>query len=118
MSAEPARLSTASWVEGEDVPVETDLRYGPDQPVDVVVRKRGRRFDVSDGGRAVELAEKPNDWQQVAERVVDEYAINVNRRGVVFAQSNEQRLESLITRVAECSVALYQELLDRELGST
>ena len=117
MSAELARPSAAPWVEGEDVAVETDLRYGPDQPVDVVVRKRGRRFDLSDCGRAVELAERPNWWQQVAERVVDEYAINVNRRGVVFVQSNEQRLESLITRVAECSFALYQELLDRELGS-
>ena len=42
MSAEPTRLSTASWVEGEDVRVETNLRYGHDQPVDVVVRKRGR----------------------------------------------------------------------------
>jgi hypothetical protein len=117
MSAERARPSTPSWVEGEDVTVETDLRYGPGLPVEVVVRKRGRRFDVSDSGRAVELAERPNDWQRVAVRVVDEYAINMNRRGVVFVQSNEQRLESLITRVAECSVALYQELLDRELGS-
>ena len=107
-----------TWVEGEDVAVPTDLRYGPDRTVDVVVRKRGWRFDVSDAGRAVELAGQPNDWQEVAERVVDEYAINVNRRGVVFVQSNEPRLESLIARVAGCSVALYQELLDRELGST
>jgi hypothetical protein len=107
-----------TWVEGKDVPVPTDLRYGPDQTVNVVVRKRGWRFDVSDAGRAVELAGEPNDWQEVAERVVDEYSINVNRRGVVFVQSNEQRLESLIARVAGCSVALYQELLDRELGST
>jgi hypothetical protein len=117
MSAERAQAPTASWIEGEDVAVEMDLRYGPDQPVDVVVRKRGWRFDVSDGGRAVELAKRPNDWQKIAVRVVDDYAINVNRRGVVFVQSNEERLESLITRVAECSVALYQELLDRELGS-
>jgi len=42
----------------------------------------------------------------------------VNRSGVVFVQSNEQRLESLVARVAGCSVTLYQELLDRELGST
>ena len=83
-----------------------------------MVRKRGWRFDVSDAGRAVELAGEPNDWQEFAERIVDEYAINVNRRGVVFVQSNDQRLESLVARVAGCSVALYQELLDRELGST
>ena len=105
------------WVEGEDVAVPTHRRYGPDQRVDVLVRKRGRRFDVSDDGRAVELGGKPTDWEEVAERVVAHHAINVNRRGVVFVQSNEQRLESLVERVAECSVALYQELLDRELGS-
>jgi hypothetical protein len=35
----------------------------------------------------------------------------------VFVQSNEARLERLIARVADCSVALHQELLDRELGS-
>jgi hypothetical protein len=106
-----------TWLEGEDVAVPTDFAYGPDDRVTVTVRKRGWRFDVSDGGRAVELAGRPEAWQQVAERVVDEYAINVNRRGVVFVQSNEQRLNSLVTRVAECSVALHQELLDRELGS-
>jgi hypothetical protein len=106
-----------TWVEGEDVAVPTDLRYGRDQPVDVLVRKRGGRFDVSDGGRAVELAGKPSNWQAVAERVVAEHAINVNQRGVVFVQSNEQRLESLITRVAGCSVALYQELLEHGDGA-
>jgi hypothetical protein len=106
-----------TWLEGEDVVVPTDLAYGPGDPVSVTVRKRGWRFDVSDGGRAVELANRPSDWQTLAERVTDEYAINVNRRGVVFVQSNEQRLDSLIARVAECSLELYQELLDTELGS-
>jgi hypothetical protein len=48
----------------------------------------------------------------VVERVVE--ALNVNRRGVVFVQSNEARLGSLVFRVAECSVALFQELLERE----
>jgi hypothetical protein len=31
--------------------------------------------------------------------------------------SNEARLQSLVIRVADCSVALFQELLDDELGS-
>jgi hypothetical protein len=53
----------------------------------------------------------------VAQRVADAHALNVNRRGVVFVQSNEERLESLVSRVADCSVALYQELLESELGS-
>jgi hypothetical protein len=106
-----------AWPEGKDVVVPTELAYAPDDPVTVTVRWRGWRFDVSDAGRALQHAGVQNDWQEVAERVVDEYAINVNRHGVVFVQSNEDRLSALIARVAECSVALYQELLDSELGS-
>jgi hypothetical protein len=102
--------------EGNDA-VATDLVYTAEEPVEVVVRKRGWRFDVSDGGRAVELAGRPSGWLATAEQVVAAYALNVNRRGVVFVQTNEARLERLVARVAECSVALYQELLDRELGS-
>jgi hypothetical protein len=106
------------WAAGEDVVVRTELRYAPDEPVDVVVRKRGFCFDVSDRGRAVELAGRAPGWRTIAEQIVEDvYWINVNRRGAVFVQSNEARLEELIVRVAECSVALYQELLERELGS-
>jgi len=76
------------------------------------VRKRGWRFDISDGGRAVELAGRRSGWPDMVERVVDAYAINVNRRGVVSVQSNVTRLESLVIRVAECSAAAYEELLD------
>jgi hypothetical protein len=101
------------WVDGEDVVVPTDLVYAPDEPVEIVVRKRGLRFDISDGARAVELARRPDGWQDVADQVVETYWINVNRRGVVFVQSNEYRLEWLIGRVAECSAALYQELLEQ-----
>jgi hypothetical protein len=108
----------AAWVEGVDVRVPTELRYGPDDPVSVVVRRRGWRFDVSDAGRAVELAGARPGWRAVAKPIVeDTYRLNVNRRGVVFVQSNEGRLDNLIARVAECSVALYEELLDQELGS-
>ena len=109
---------STQWTDGEDVVFATDLEYVPGEPVEVVVRKRGWRFDISDGGRAVELAGRPRGWREAAERVAgDEYWINVNRRGVVFVQSTEQRLEALVSRVAECSLALHQELLDRELGS-
>jgi hypothetical protein len=111
-----AQDSSRAWPEGEDIQVATKLRYGTDA-VGVTVRKRGWRFDVSDGGRAVELAGRPTGWRDVAESVVREFAINVNRRGVVFVQTNEARLEPLIARVAECSVALFEALLDRELGS-
>ncbi len=111
-----AQVSTRQWPEGEDVQVATDHLYGTD-PVEVTVRRRGWRFDISDGGRAVDLAGRPEGWQDVAREVVESFWLNVNRRGVIFVQSNEDRLEWLIGRVAECSVALHQELLDRELGS-
>jgi hypothetical protein len=107
-----------SWVDGVDVVVATDLAYRPGEPVEIIVRKRGWRFDISDGGRGVGAAGTPPGWQAVAARVVGTHALNVNRRGVVFVQSNEARLQSLVSRVADCSVALFQELLERELGST
>ncbi len=112
-----AQESQPAWIEGKDVAVASRLRYGPAHRVEVTVRKRGRRFDVSDGGRAVELAGKPAGWRETAEHVVEEYALNVNRRGVVFVQTNEARLEQLVSRTAECSLAVYEALLDSELGS-
>jgi hypothetical protein len=111
------RAHEAMRAGAEDRAVPTGLTYGPGEPADVVVRKRGWRFDISDGGRAVELAGRTPGWLEVAERVVEARALNINRRGVVFVQCNESRLDSLVARVAECSVALYEELLDRELGS-
>jgi hypothetical protein len=105
--------TSARWVEGEDVVVPTELTYGPGEPVEVVVRKRSWRFDISDGGRAVELAGRPTSWAEGAERVVAAHALNVNRRGVVFVQSNEVRLEGLIARVAACSRAVFEELLEQ-----
>jgi hypothetical protein len=110
-----AQAADPEWVDGEDVVARTDRQYRPGEPVEVVVRKRGRRFDVSDGGRAVELAGWPDGWRSVAERLVEDvYWINVNRRGLVFVQATERRLDELVHRVAECSAALYVELLDLE----
>ena len=115
--AELKRAQESEWVDGQDVTLGTDLVYTSDDLVEIVVRKRGWRFDISDGGRAVELAGRPDGWPAAAERIVEDYALNVNRRGVVFVQSNEGRLDALVARVAACSVAVYQELLERELGS-
>jgi hypothetical protein len=106
--------SSPRWVEGEDVVIPTELTYRPGEPVEVVVRKRSWRFDISDGGRAVELAGRPTSWAEVAERVVAAHALNVNRRGVVFVQSNQVRREALVARVAACSAALFEELLEHE----
>jgi hypothetical protein len=97
--------------------LRTGLTYGASRPAEVFVRKRGWRFDVSDGGRAVELAGLPEGWRSVAENVVADYWLNVHRSGVVFVQSTEGRLEWLVARVAECSVAVYEALQESELGS-
>jgi len=108
---------SVNWAEGDDLVLATGMTYGPGAPVEVAVRRRSWRYDISDRGRAIERAGRPRGWPEVAERVVEDYAINVNRRGVVFVQSNEARLAPLVVRVAECSLALYEALLDRELGS-
>jgi hypothetical protein len=110
-------LEAAAWVDGEDVVVRAGIEYRPDEPVQIVVRKRGWRYDISDNGRAVDLAGSPAGWAAVAESVLAEYALNVNRRGVVFVQANESRLAPLVVRVAECSLSLYEALLDHESGS-
>jgi hypothetical protein len=105
-----ALVSRESWIDGEDVVFATDLVYVPDEPVEITARKRGWRFDVSDGGRAVGLAGRQHGWRDLAERVVQEapYWLNVNRSGVVFVQSTHTRLDHLVRQTAECSVALYQ----------
>jgi hypothetical protein len=109
-----AHGASRAWIEREEVVIATDLVYGPTERVDVVVRKRGWKFDVTDGGRAAELTGRPNGWLAAAERVAEEHALNVNRRGVVFVQSNESRLGGLVDRVAACSRDVYEALL--ELG--
>jgi hypothetical protein len=109
----PAFDSPAGWVEGEDVRIRTELAYRHDEPVEVVVRKRGWRYDISDGAHAVDAAGRPHGWREVAQRVVDDHALNLNRRGVVFVQANEARLVALVARVAACSRAVYEELLEQ-----
>jgi len=52
--------SSARWVEGEDVVIPTEVTYRPGEPVEVVVRKRSWRFDISDGG-ARSRAGRPTD---------------------------------------------------------
>jgi hypothetical protein len=109
--------AVADWVaEGEAV-VETGAQYRPGEPVRVHVRKRGRRWDIDDGGRAVELAARPDGWLSAAERVVDEEGMNVNRSGVVFVPAVERPdrdLARIALRLGETSQAVYVELLELE----
>jgi hypothetical protein len=81
---------------------------------DVRIRRRGHRYVIDDDGAAVAKAGRPPGWLEVARRVADAYALNVNRRGVVFVSAVEGGVDRdwLVRRVAECSAAVYQELLE------
>ena len=49
----------------------------------------------------------------VAERVVEQFGLNVNRPGRVFVTAPEGRdLDRLVRQVAETSVAVYAALLE------
>jgi hypothetical protein len=104
--------------EPDVVTLDGGVEYRDGEPVRVRVRRRGYRYTVDDDGAAVEKAGRPPGWLDVARRVAeDEYWLNVNRRGVVFVPAVGQgpaRAAWLIRRIAECSAAVYQELLELE----
>ena len=93
---------------------ETGLTYTKGEPVLVTVRQRGRRYELRDGGRGVELAGRPRGWRERATAVVDEYDLNLTRTGVVFVPAVEGGVdrEWLARRVAEASLAVYDALLE------
>lgn len=96
--------------------LETGLAYTEGKPVRVMLRRRGRRYELHDEGRAVELAGAPAGWRQYAAAVVGAHDLNVNRTGVVFVPAVEGGVdrEWLANRVAETSLALYDALLELE----
>jgi hypothetical protein len=100
------------WRETGEVVLETSLSYDGEEPVRVLVRKRGRRYDISDLGRAVHKA-GVRRWLPIAQETVAEHWLNVNRAGVVFVGAVEGRdLAWLAQRIAEASRALYGDLLE------
>jgi hypothetical protein len=93
--------------------VDSGLYYRAGAPVTVQVVSRGRRYDISDEGVAVELAGTPSGWLDTARRVVDRSFLNINRRGVVSVPAVEGRdIDGLVQRVAETSRSVYLALLD------
>ena len=93
--------------------VTSELVYWSDEPVRAHIRKRGHRYDLDDSGQAVALAGRPRGWLAVAEEIVAETGLNVNRAGVVFVSAVEGRdVAALALKVAEASRAVYAELLE------
>jgi hypothetical protein len=79
-----------SWAGDGETSLVVGMDYVPGEPVEVLARKRGRRWDFGDGGRAVRLAGKPSGWLAATERVVAQEGMNVNRAGVVFVPAFER----------------------------
>lgn len=98
----------------EEWVVDTDLRYGPDEPVRVRIRQRGRRYDLDDFGDAVRLGGKAAGWREAAEWAV--LPMNVSRKGVVFVPAVEGSwdIDELARRLGESAKAVYEALLELE----
>jgi hypothetical protein len=93
----------------------TAHEYFPGDPV--TLRVTHRRFDyVSDDGGAVERAGRPAGWLAVAERLADELVVNVSRAGAVSLPvvPRGPGFDAVVERVADASLALYEELLELE----
>jgi hypothetical protein len=103
----------AAWGEVGETALATGHFYRPGEAVVVSVRKRGRRYDIDDGGHAVRSAGRPAGWLDAARSVVAAEGLNVNRAGVVFVPAVEGRdLASLAWRIGETSLRVYGALLD------
>ena len=112
--AEQLERARTSWGDEGETILESGLTYDGAEPVRIHVRKRGRRYDLSDDGAAVERAGVER-WRETAERTVSEEGFNVNRAGVVFVPVVEGRdIAGLAERLAASSRAVYTELLAQE----
>lgn len=96
-----------------EIVLDYDRRYTEGAPVEVFVTKRKQTYDLTDRGNPVRLAGKPRGWLDVAERVVEEFSLNVNRRGVVFVGTvYPDWVDPLASRIADASLAVYEALLE------
>ncbi|HEY2218379.1 MAG TPA: hypothetical protein VGH35_03505 [Gaiellaceae bacterium] len=82
----------------------------------MTARTREAWVHFSDEARGVEAAGRPAGWLPVAQQVVRDLDLNINRRGVVFVASPLSRpfawRRSLERRVGDASVAVYEALLE------
>lgn len=94
--------------------ITTGLAYRPGEPVMVTVTHRAQRTSVSDEGAAVRRAGKSAGWLAIAEQLKRDLDVNITRQGLVWlpvvaAGPDEQ---TVVERIAEASLTLYQALLD------
>lgn len=83
------------------------------EAIQIHVRKRGHRYDLSDAGAAIARAGKPAGWFDEFVRLVAADGFNVNRRGVVFVPAVEGRdIAVLGLRLVSVSRTAYVTLLE------
>jgi hypothetical protein len=94
--------------------VQPGQAFGDGEAVRIRIRKRGRRYDIDDDGAAwAKAGASGRHAVEAAEQVVAQDGFNVNRSGVVFVPAVEGRdIDALATRLADCSLAVYAELLE------
>jgi hypothetical protein len=98
-----------------ELQMDAGLVYATHRPVLIRIRRRGRRYDLSDDGNAVSLSNKPPGWLDSVQHVVAAEAFNVNRRGVIFVPVVEGRdIAELVSRLALTSRTAYLTLLELE----
>lgn len=111
---------SATWGPSGEVLLGAGLTYGGGAPVLVLAVKREGRYLFSDEGRAIEAAERPPRWREAAQRLLEEYVVNVSRSGVVSLPAVHDRemawLTTIADRVARASAAFYGELLELDEG--
>lgn len=110
------RLQLRQLEHGSDrgeITADTGLVYDTGEPVHVRVRRRGRRYDLSDDGAAVTRAGRPPGWREPVERLAAPEGLNVNRRGVLFVPAVEGRdIAMLAMRLARLSRSVYLTVLE------
>jgi hypothetical protein len=105
--------SEPSLDEPDGTALDAGVAYRYGAPVIIRVRRRGRRYDISDDGEAVRLAGRPTGWLEQADRVVAAEGFNINREGVVFVPTVAGRdIAQLVVRLADASQAVYLSLLE------
>jgi hypothetical protein len=95
--------------------VDTGLEYRPGEPV--LLRTVERRHTlVTDDGAALEKAGARPGWRRIGDRLERELCVNVARNGAVFLPvvPRGPGHDAIVRRIAEASLALYQDVLDLE----
>jgi hypothetical protein len=103
-----------SEIELSERVVEPGPAYADGDPVRIRIRKRGHRYDLDDDGAGwAKAGASGRAALEAAEQVVVQEGFNVNRSGVVFVPAVEGRdIDALAERLADCSLAVYAELLE------